>query len=98
MNYDLRMIFLNFEVVSLDLVAMPSSRKMNYLLTMIDIKSKLLSARPLPNANAATAAENFFKHWICIYGPPTVIHSDQGQQFLSQTISDLCHRHSTFFI
>ena len=39
-------------------------------------------------------AENFFKQWIGIYGSPTVTHTDQGQQFLSQTISDLCHRHS----
>ena len=84
----------NFEVVCVDLVSLPSSRSMNYLLTMIDLKSRLLSAIPISNVSASNVASIFFKEWICRYGPPAIIPSDQGQQFTSQLLNCLCENYS----
>ena len=84
----------NFEVVSLDLVSMPNSRGFNYLLTIMDIKSRLLSAIPLSNILAENVAKVFFKHWLSIYGPPAVLHSDQGTQFVSQVFESLKQQYS----
>ena len=70
-----------FEVVSLDIVSLPVSRGHRYLLTMIDIATRWLVAVPLTNVSADSVASAFLRKWIHIFGPPAVIHTDQGTQF-----------------
>ena len=31
------------------------------------------------------------KNWVCRYGVPDSIHSDQGRNFESQVFEDMCH-------
>jgi len=81
-----------FEVVSVDLVSMPLSRQYRYILTMIDMKTRFLCAVPLPNSSADAVSSAFFKRWICQFGPPAVVHSDQGRQFVTDLFDQLKNR------
>ena len=68
-----------FEVVALDIVSLPADKHFRYVLTLIDMKTRLLAATPLTNITAKTSfAEAFRKSWIHLYGAPAVIHTDQG--------------------
>jgi len=78
-----------FEVVSLDVVSMPTSRGFKYVLSIIDMKTRLLSAIPLVDMHSATITNAFLKRWIFVYGPPSAVHSDQGTQFLSRIFTEL---------
>ena len=82
----------NFETVSLDIVSMPKVRNYDHILTMIDLKSRLLAAVPLASIDANTIATMFYKKWICVYGPPSVVHTDQGLQFTSSIFISLCKK------
>ncbi|CAB0043970.1 unnamed protein product, partial [Trichogramma brassicae] len=39
----------------------------------------------IPDTTTETIADAFLKHFICIFGNPSIILSDQGTQFMSQT-------------
>ena len=79
----------HFEVVAIDLVSIPVSRAYNHLLTIIDLKSRLLVAVPLSNIHAETVANFFFKCWICVYDAPSVVYSDKALQFVSSVFKSL---------
>ena len=83
-----------FEVVSVDIVSLPFSRGFSYLLTAIDMSSRWLVAVPLPNMEADMIVKAFLNSWIYIYGPPAVIHSDQGSQFVSDVFKSMMERFS----
>lgn len=73
-----------FEVISVDIVSLPPDRHFQYLLTMVDMATKWLTAVPLTNIAADTIGDAIEKRWIYVYGPPAVFHSDQGTQFKSE--------------
>ena len=54
-----------------------------YILTMCDRLSGYLEMVPLSNINALTVTKAFYKAWVCRYGIPENIISDQGSQFVS---------------
>lgn len=83
-----------FEFVSIDIVG-PLSRQQDgsrFILTMIDHATRFLRAIPITNVRANTVAGVFLNHWVTIFGPPAVIHSDQGSQFESEIFIDLCKK------
>lgn len=41
---------------------------------------------PLPNQEATTVAEVLVKEFVCRFGTPQIIHSDQGQNFESAVL------------
>lgn len=45
---------------------------------------------PSKNQSAHTTANIFFENVICHYGLPSRINSDQGQNFESKVIRELC--------
>ena len=61
----------------------------SYLLTIIDHASRWLEVVPLTNIRAETCAVAFLNGWVYRYGPPRVLHSDRGTQFLSNIFEEL---------
>jgi len=80
------------EIVAMDLVGpLPTTRHGNsYILVCQDYFTRWPAAFPLPNMTAATVANVFFLRWICTFGPPTQLHTDQGTQFESNLFAELC--------
>ncbi|CAF4804485.1 unnamed protein product, partial [Rotaria sp. Silwood2] len=55
-----------------------------YVLAITDYFTKWVITIPLPNQTAQTTAEALYEHYICIYGVPITILSDQGPHFINQ--------------
>jgi hypothetical protein len=64
-----------------------TSQGNKYVLAITDYFTKWVIAIPLPNQTAETTAEALYEHFICIYGVPTTILSDQGTHFNNQLIT-----------
>jgi hypothetical protein len=52
-----------------------------YVLAITDYFTKWVIAIPLPNQTARTTVDALYEHYICIYGVPLRILSDQGSHF-----------------
>lgn len=53
----------------------------SYVLVIQDYLTKWVEAFPLANDKAETMAEVLALEWVCHYGAPQVLHSDQGRNF-----------------
>ncbi|KRY30832.1 Gag-Pol polyprotein, partial [Trichinella britovi] len=59
--------------------------------TMVcDYFSKWPEAFPLPNAEASTVATALVNGVFCRYGAPETLHSDQGRNFESELVKEVC--------
>ena len=67
-----------------------TDRGNRYVLVIMDYFSKWVEIFPMPNMLASTVARLLFDGWICRYGAPAALHSDQGPQFESNLFKDLC--------
>ncbi|CAD6234313.1 GSCOCG00012383001-RA-CDS, partial [Cotesia congregata] len=56
-----------------------------YILTIEDQLSKFCIASPLNNMLATTVADVFIKRFICTFGAPKVLLTDQGRNFIKRT-------------
>jgi len=72
-----------FEHVHLDIIVMPISEGKRYCLTCIDRFSRWPEVFPLRDQEAETVARAFYRGWICRFGTPLRITTDQGRQFES---------------
>lgn len=74
-----------FERNSLDIVGpLPMSLSGNkFILTLQDDLTKFLQAYPIQNHEAKTIADIFVKKFVCIFGTPDKILTDQGAEFQS---------------
>ena len=61
-----------------------------YVLVITDHFTRYALAIPTKNTTARTTAEIFFNHFIVHYGIPKRIHSDQGANFESKLMAELC--------
>lgn len=78
-----------FAHVHLDIVGpLPPARGFSYLLTCVDRFSRWPTAVPLPDVTAETVVRAFANHWVSIFGSPSVITTDRGQQFESTLFSN----------
>jgi len=79
-------------VVAVDLVGpMPlTPRENSWILVLTDRFTRWAEVLAIPNASASTVARVLYQHVFCYFGLPEQIHSDQGAQFQSQLMSDLC--------
>jgi hypothetical protein len=57
-----------------------------YVLVMIDYFTKVAELVPIPNKVPMTVARSFFNVWICRYGVPSVVTTDNGSEFLSDFV------------
>ena len=80
------------ERITLDVLGpLPTSESGNkYVLLIADYFTKWPEAYPLPNQEAITIAEVLVKEYICRFGVPLEIHSDQGRNFESNVFQEMC--------
>ena len=68
------------------------SRQMaeNIFLVITDVFSKFSVAVPTKDETAVTTAKVLVREWFMRYGVPERLHSDQGRNFESSLIAELC--------
>ncbi|HBK83636.1 MAG TPA: hypothetical protein DDZ41_08575, partial [Flavobacterium sp.] len=81
-----------FEKIFLDIVGpmKETSSGNKYILTCQDDLSKFSIAIPLENQEVETIARAFVKYFICCYGTPDIILTDQGSNFKSDLLKRIC--------
>ena len=60
------------------------------VLVMTDVFTKFTQAVPARDQKASTVADVLVREWFVRYGIPRRIHSDQGRNFESALIRELC--------
>ena len=79
------------EVVALDFTSIEkSSDGYEHLLIVTDVFSKFTQAYPTKDQKAPTVAKVLTEKWFYVYGVPSQLHSDQGRNFESGLVKQLC--------
>jgi len=81
-----------FEKCALDIVEPLNitTSKNKYLLTFQDDLTKFRKAISIPNQEATTVAREFVTKIICEHGIPETVLTDQGTNFLSEILKNVC--------
>lgn len=80
-----------WEMVAVDILKVPmSSRGNQYILVAQDYFSKWPFARAIQDQKADTIVQILKDDIFSLVGPPKKLHSDQGRNFESRILSDLC--------
>ena len=84
----------SFERIGIDLVGpLPITTRTNrYIIVATDYLTRWPEAKAVPDAEANTLAQFIFEEIICRHGTPKIILSDQGRNFISETIRILCEK------
>lgn len=79
------------ELVCVDFLSIePDRSNTKDVLVITDFFTKYAVAIPTPNQKARTVAKCLWENFIVHYGIPEKLHSDQGADFESKTIKELC--------
>lgn len=79
-----------FEHIHIDLIGpLPQSKGYSYCLTCIDRFSRWPEVMYLKDTKADTVAKSLYENWICRFGVPLKITSDQGKQFECELFNEL---------
>jgi len=79
------------EKLYIDIVILPESESGNkYGLVMQDDLTRYLLVVPLPNQEAKTVAKSLIERVICVHGTPKEIVTDQGTNFMSEVMKNMC--------
>ena len=62
-----------------------------YILVVGDYFTKWKEAYPLPDMEALSIAKVLVNEFICRFGVPDSIHTDQGKNFEAKVIQEICH-------
>ena len=65
-------------------------RKNKFILVISDYFTKWTEMYPVPNQEATTVAEKLVSEFICRFGVPRQLHSDQGTNFASTVFAEVC--------
>ena len=68
-----------------------TARNNKYVLTMVDIFTKFGVAAPMGDQTAQTVCDTLLARWILLFGAPRRLLTDQGQNFESSTLANLCN-------
>ena len=80
-----------WELVAVDILKVPQSAQGNqYILVAQDYFSKRPFAQPMPDQKAERIVKILQDQVFTIVGPPQQLHSDQGQNFESHILAELC--------
>ncbi|XP_076851923.1 heat shock 70 kDa protein 12B [Brachyhypopomus gauderio] len=61
-----------------------------YVLVAMDYFTKWPEAYAVPDQSAVTTAETLLHEFFCRFGVPEVLHSDQGRNFESDVMTEVC--------
>nr|KAG5696950.1 hypothetical protein BaRGS_015914 [Batillaria attramentaria] len=79
------------EILAMDFTKFElSSDGRENVLVITDVFTKYAQAFPTRNQEASTVAKILVEQWFQRYGVPQRIHSDQGRNFESQVVQQLC--------
>lgn len=79
------------EVVAVDFTSLePASDGRENVLVVTDVFTKFSQAFPTRDQKAETTAKVILKEWFLKYGVPQRLHSDQGRNFESALVAELC--------
>lgn len=79
------------QLVCMDFLTLePDRSNVKDVLVITDHFTKYALAIPTPNQKAKTVAKCLWEQFICYYGYPERLHSDQGPDFESHLIKELC--------
>ena len=79
------------ELVCMDFLTLETSKGgYQHMLIITDHFTRYAQAIPTQNMTAKTTAEAFYNHFVMHYGIPLRIHSDQGANFESRLLRELC--------
>ena len=80
------------ERVAMDILGpLPVTKKGNkYVLVVTDLFTKWTEAYPLPDQEAKTIAVTFVNEFVCRFGVPIQIITDQGSNFESHLFKEMC--------
>uniref|UniRef100_A0A669B1Z3 Gypsy retrotransposon integrase-like protein 1 n=1 Tax=Oreochromis niloticus TaxID=8128 RepID=A0A669B1Z3_ORENI len=79
------------ELVCMDFLSLePDRSRTKDILVITDHFTKYAVAVPTPNQKAKTVAKCLWDNFLVHYGIPEKLHSDQGPDFESRTIKELC--------
>ena len=77
--------------MTLDFLSLEECRgKIENILVITDHFTKYAIAVPTKNQTAITTARVFFDKFVVYYGLPACLHSDQGRNFESRLLKELC--------
>ncbi|KAK7159830.1 hypothetical protein R3I94_005997 [Phoxinus phoxinus] len=80
------------ELVCMDFLSLePDRSNTSNILVITDHFTKYAVAVPTQNQTARTVAKSLWENFLVHYGFPEKLHSDQGPDFESRTIKELCH-------
>ena len=80
------------QIVAMDIVGpFPESQAGNtHILVVADYFTRWMEAYPFPNQEAATVVKKLVDEFFFRFSPPEQLHSDQGRNFESDTIAEVC--------
>ena len=81
-----------FDKRYLDVVGplLPSATGSRYILTFQDDLSKYVVATPISQQDAETVTRVFVSQVVLKYGTPSIVHTDQGANFVSEVFKNTC--------
>src|ERR1700761_5471757 len=87
-----------FEKVSADLIGpLPVSKSgKKWIINFTDYLTRYAISASLPDATAETIAPIFIKKIVCRFGAPEAFLTDQGTNFTSNLVSEICQYLSIF--
>jgi len=80
------------DLVTIDILSgLPTaSDGSKYLLVAVDAFTKWIEAYPLPDQEAHTCTSALYNGFFARFGLPMQLHSDQGRNFESSLVKELC--------
>ncbi|KRZ47585.1 Retrovirus-related Pol polyprotein from transposon [Trichinella nativa] len=80
------------EIVAVDILGpVPRSKNGNsYIMVVTNYFTRWVEAYALPNQQAETVARKLVQQFVCRFGTPIKLLSDQGTQFQGRLVTELC--------
>ncbi len=61
-----------------------------YALVLVDHLSRYCTLVPIPRKDPQTVAEAFLTHFVTVFGPPKVLVTDRGKEFVGKIFEEVC--------